>query len=164
MSFADYYVKQRSAKSSLFYDQINTLIDWNKLEKVINRYYHKGETLQGQKPYNGVLLFKMLLLGIWNDLSDVRTESYVNDSLSAMRFCGLNLEDPVPDHSTLSRFRSELTRNKGMDKLLLAFNRQLEKHQVIVCTGLKVDASLTETPPQTQGQDTLRNCSRPKGR
>ncbi|NMA73904.1 MAG: hypothetical protein GX963_07015, partial [Bacteroidales bacterium] len=66
MSFAEYYVKQRSAKSSLFYDQINTLIDWNKIEKVINRYYHKGETLQGQRPYSGVLLFKMLLLGIWN--------------------------------------------------------------------------------------------------
>ncbi len=47
MSFSDYYVKQRSAKSSLFYDQINTLIDWNKIEKIINRYYHKGETLQG---------------------------------------------------------------------------------------------------------------------
>ncbi|NMA75454.1 MAG: transposase [Bacteroidales bacterium] len=36
------------------------------------------------------------------------------------------MEDPVPDHSTLSRFRSELTRNKGKEKLLLAFNRQEE--------------------------------------
>lgn len=152
MSFAEYYVKQRSAKSSLFYNQINTLINWTTIEKVINRYYHKGETLQGQRPYSGVLLFKMLLLGIWNDLSDVKTEAYVNDSLSAMRFCGLNLEDPVPDHSTLSRFRSELTKNKGMDKLLLAFNKQLEKHQVIVRTGLKVDASLTETPRKPKGK------------
>ena len=107
MSFADYYVKQRSAKSSLFYNQINTLIDWNKLEKVINRYYHKGETLQGQKPYNGVLLFKMLLLGIWNDLSDVRTESYVNDSLSAMRFCGLNLESPRINQKLKTKYNND---------------------------------------------------------
>ena len=152
MSFADYYVKQRSAKSSLFYDQINTLIDWNKIEKVINRHYHKGETLQGQRPYSGVLLFKMLLLGIWNHLSDVKTEVYVNDSLSATRFCGLNLEDPIPDHSTLSRFHSELTRNKGKDKLLLAFNKQLEKHQVIIHTGLKVNASFAESPRKPKGE------------
>ncbi len=69
-----------------------------------------------------------------------------------MRCCGLNLQDPVPDHSTLSRFRSELTRNKGMDKLFSAFNKQPEKHQVIVHTGLKVDACLTETPRKLKGQ------------
>ncbi len=61
----------------------------------------------------------------------------MNDSLSAMRFCGLNLEDPIPDHSTLSRFCSELISNKGIDKLLLTFNKQLEKQQVIIRTGLK---------------------------
>lgn len=123
MSFASYYVEQRSARSSVFYDQINTLVDWDKLDQVISRYYRKGETFQGAKPYSGVLLFKMLLLGIWNDLSDVKTEIYVNDSLSAMCFCGLALEDSVPDHSTLSRFRTILTHKKGMDKILTSFNK-----------------------------------------
>ena len=118
---------------------------------MINRYYHKGETLEGRLPYGGVLLFKMLLLGIWNDLSDMKTEDYVNDSLSAMRFCGLDLEDSVPDHSTLSRFRTDLTKNKGMDKVLNAFNQQLEKHKVIVQTGIKVDASLTDSPRKPKG-------------
>lgn len=121
MSFSSYYVEQRSARSSVFYDQINSLVDWDKVDLVISRYYRKGETLEGAKPYSGVLLFKMLLLGIWNDLSDVKTEVYVNDSLSAMRFCDLDLEDSVPDHSTLSRFRTTLTKKKGMDKLLCLY-------------------------------------------
>ena len=43
MSFADYYVKQRSAKSSEFYNKTNTLINRTAIEKVINRYYHKEE-------------------------------------------------------------------------------------------------------------------------
>ena len=151
MSFSSYYVEHRSRKTSSFYDGIDCIINWDKIGKVIDRYYCKGETLQGCKPYSGILLFKMLLLGIWNNLSDEKVEAYVNDSLSAMRFCGLNLEDSVPDHSTLSRFRSELTANKGMDKLLDAFNKQLEKQGVIVRTGLKVDASLTETPRKPKG-------------
>ena len=151
MSFASPYVEQRSARTSVFYDQINMLIDWNKIEKVINRYYQKNKTIEGRPAYNGVLLFKMLLLGIWNDLSDVKTENLVNDSLSAMRFCKLNLEDNVPDHSTLSRFRTELTENKGMDKILNAFNQQLEKHNLIVKTGVKVDASITESLRKPKG-------------
>jgi len=51
----------------------------------------------------------MQLVSIGYGLSDVQIEEMVNDSLSTMRFCGLALEDTVPDHSTLSRFRSELT-------------------------------------------------------
>ena len=30
-------------------------------------------------------------------------------NLSAMHFCDLSIEDGVPDHNTLSRFRKELT-------------------------------------------------------
>jgi IS5 family transposase len=95
MSFASYYMEQRSAHTSVFYNQINTLVDWVQIEKVINRYYHKGETLSGCRPYSGILLFKMLLFGIWNDLSDVKTEDHLYDSISAMRFCGLELERPI---------------------------------------------------------------------
>ena len=151
MSFSTYFVEQRSTKTSVFYNQINTLINWDKIDKVISRYYSKGNTLKGAKPYSGVLLFKMLLLGIWNDLSDEKTENLVNDSLSAMRFCELSLEDSVPDHSTLSRFRTELTKSNGMDKVLGAFNKQLEKHEVIIQTGIKVDASLTDSLRKPKG-------------
>ena len=39
----------------------------------------------------------MELVSVWYNLSDVQTEEMVNDSLSSMRFCGLKLEDTVPD-------------------------------------------------------------------
>ncbi|MDR2534213.1 MAG: transposase [Tannerellaceae bacterium] len=100
-SFSSYDVKRRSLKSSTFYNQLNILVDWAQIEKVINRYYQKGETLSGAKPYSALLLSKMLLPGIRNNLSDVQVETHVNDSLSAGRFCGLSLEDSVPDHSSL---------------------------------------------------------------
>jgi IS5 family transposase len=144
--FSSYDVERRSAKTSTFYNRINKLIDWFQIEKEINRYYKKGDTLSGAKPYSGLLLFKMLLLEIWNDLSAVQVEMHVNDRLSAMRFCGLSLEDTVPAHSTLSRFRSELTATGAMDKLLSAINAELSKHQVTVKHGVKVDAGLTESP------------------
>ena len=39
-----------------------------------------------------------------------------------------------------------------MDKVLGPFNRQLEKHKVIVKTGRKVDASLTESQRKPKGK------------
>ena len=143
---------ERDTRSSKFYAQINLLIDWTKIETLINRYYTKGNTLKGEKPYGGLLLFKMLLIEIWNGLSDVQTEDLLNDSISAMRFCGLDLEDTVPDHSTLSRFRTALTKAGAMDQLLTAINKELQTHGLLVKNGVKVDASLTSTPLKPKGK------------
>jgi IS5 family transposase len=97
----------------------------------------------------------MLLIEIWYGLSDERVEAMVNDSLSAMRFCGLCIEDDVPDHSVLSRFRSELTRKKSFDRLLKKVNRQLLQHGVILKHGAGIiDASITESPFCPKGTPT----------
>jgi IS5 family transposase len=87
-------------------------------------------------------------------LYDVQFEIHVNNSLSAMRFCGMSLEDQEPDHSTLSRLRSELTANGGIDKLLSGINRELSRHQHILHHVVKVDASLTESPRKLKGKIT----------
>ena len=79
----------------------------------------------------------------------------VNDSLSAMQFCGLQLEDEVPDHSTLSRFRKELTEKKAFDRLLRKINKQLESKKVKLSKGQGiVDASITDSPFSPKGKTT----------
>lgn len=85
-------------------------------------------------------------------MSDYEIEDRINDSISFSRFCGLTLEQPSPDHSTLSRFRSEMTKKKAYDKLLKAFNHQLEKHEIIVKTGVIVDASVIDSPLKPMGK------------
>ncbi len=154
MSFADYDVERRTRKA-VFFKQIDTLIDWNPIEKELKKVYKSGKKERGQKAYNPLILFKMQLVSMWYSLSDVQTEEIVNDSLSTMKFCGLALEDSVPDHSTLSRFRTELTQKKAYDRLLRKINRQLNKHHLLVRNGkAKVDATLTESPFTPKGKTT----------
>ena len=81
-------------------------------------------------------------------------EEQVYDSLSFMRFCGLSLEDGVPDHSTLCRFRNDLTANDAWDKLLYAVNEQLEDANILVKKGAIVDASITPSPRKPKGKKT----------
>ena len=105
--------------------------------------------------YCGLLLFKMLLLGIWNGLSDYGVEELVNDSLSASAFCNLALEDDVPDHSILSRFRTHMTKCRAFDPLLVNINTQLESQDLMVKTVTKVDASITDSPRKPKGHTTF---------
>jgi IS5 family transposase len=121
MGFVDGYVERGIGKHT-FFKQINRLIDWSEIEKEIKKVYKRGHSVDGRLAYSGLLLFKMLLLGIWYGLSDAKVEESVNDSLSMMRFCNLDIEDSVPDHSVLSRFRTELTEKKSFDRLLKKIN------------------------------------------
>ncbi len=87
----------------------------------------------------------MLLTGIWHGgLSDESVEDMANANLHVMRFLGLSLEDDVPDHSVLSRFRTRLTQAHAWDGLLEKINQQIQGHDILVTQGCHVDASITE--------------------
>lgn len=154
MSFSKVYVEKRTRKSK-FLNQVDQIVDWNPIEKEIEKVYKKGKSADGRPSYGGLLLFKMTLLQTWYNLGDPGVEEMVNENLSAMVFCGLELEDDVPDHSVISRFRKELTEKKAYDRLLRKINKQIEKRGVIVKTGkAMIDASLTDTPRIPRGKTT----------
>ncbi len=144
-------VRTRKIKKT-FFTQINTLIDWDSIEKLIDTDYYRGKSAVGQPSYSGLLLFKMCLLQIWYGLSDYEIEDRLNDSISFSYFCGMNIDQVAPDHSTLSRFRTALTKTNTFEKLFSSINSQLENHNIIVKTGLIVDASIVDTPLRPKGK------------
>ena len=59
---------------------------------------------------------------------------------------------PAPDHSTICRFRAELTRLGIMDKLLKELNKQFKKHGISrIDQGAIVDASIVDSPNAPDG-------------
>lgn len=145
------YLRARKIKKT-FFTQINTLIDWDTISILINNDYLKGKSATGKPSYDGTLLFKMCLLQSWYGLSDYEVEDRINDSLSFSYFCGMTIEQVAPDHSTLSRFRTALTKTQTFEKLFTSINKQLEAHNIIVKTGLIIDASVIDTPLRPKGK------------
>lgn len=143
--------RTRKIKSTFFY-QINTIIDWQPVSNVIDLHYKRGKSAVGQPSYDGLLLFKMCLLQTWYGLSDYEVEDRVNDSISFGYFCGLNIDQVAPDHSTLSRFRTAMTKAQAFEPLFKEINRQLEAHNIIVKSGAIVDASVINTPLKPKGK------------
>jgi len=152
-SFADVVCDIRIRKvKAQFFNQMDTLIDWRLISNIINKHYTKGNSAVGTPSYDGLLLFKMCLLQTWYGLSDYEVEDRINDSISFSKFCGLTLEQVAPDHSTLSRFRTQMTNAKVYENLFKALNKQLEKHKIIVKSGAIVDASVIDTPLKPKGK------------
>lgn len=151
IGFADLAAERRKVKTE-FFDQVNTLIDWRLISNIINKYYQKGESVSGRPAYEGLLLFKICLLQTWYNLSDYEVEDQVNDRISFSRFVGLSIDDKCPDHSVISRFRTELTQKDVYEKLFKAMNKQLEKKKILVKGGVIVDASITDSPRKPKGK------------
>jgi len=83
---------------------------------------------------------------------DHEVEDRVNDSISFGYFCGLHIDQIAPDHITLSRFRTALTKARAFDPLFKEINRQLESHNIIIKKGAIVDASVIDTPLRPKGK------------
>ena len=101
------------------------------------------------------MMFKILLLQTWYDLSDYEdyeVEEQINDSILFSEFLLLDMGLPAPDHSTICRFRAELTRLEIMDKLLKELNKQFKKHGISrIDQGAIVDASIVDSPHAPDG-------------
>jgi IS5 family transposase len=94
----------------------------------------------------------MCLLQTWYGLSDYEVEDRINDSISFSYFCGLHIDQVAPDHSTLSRFRTAMTKASAFEPLFKEVNRQLEEKQIVIKKGALVDASVVDTPLRPKGK------------
>jgi IS5 family transposase len=154
MSFSHYDVSRRTARN-IFYTHSNTAFNWEPIENEINKHYSSGKSATGQTAYPGILLFKLLLVGFWSgSISDRAVEEMANENLSVMRFLNLRLEDMVPDRSVLSRFRPERVEKDAFDSIMNLINNQLDAHGILVKTGVKIDATITDSPGKPKGKTT----------
>jgi len=46
----------------VFFNQINSIINWEEIDQLIKRYYNKGFSAVGRPSNSGLLLFKITLL------------------------------------------------------------------------------------------------------
>ena len=93
-------------------------------------------------------MFKVLVLQALYGISDEQAEFQIRDRLTFMRFLGLGLGDPVPDYSTIWRFREALVEAGAVDGLFTRFDAELKDRGYLALGGQLIDASIVEAPKQ----------------
>ena len=144
-TFADYFVEIRKQTRKNFLDDVNHLIDWKPIEKVLRKKYRKVASADGRPAYPPVPMFKLLLLQRWYELSDPGLEEALYDRISFIRFSGFSLGSTLPDHSTICRFRNTLMELGIYEKLFAEINHQIESYGLFVKEGAIVDATIVES-------------------
>jgi IS5 family transposase len=96
-------------------------------------------------------MLRIYFLQHWFNLSDPAVEEALYDSLAMRRFVGIDPGcEPVPDETTMCRFRHLLEEHDLGRRLFDAAQRHLAAKGPKVATGTIVDATIINAPSSTK--------------
>lgn len=129
--------------------KLNKVVKWDMFAADLRTIRDKErKSNAGRKPFDVILMFKILILQSLYNLSDDQTEFQIRDRLSFMRFLGLSLHDRVPDAKTIWDFRNQLTEAGLTHKLFKKFDKFLRQNGFAAKKGQIIDASIIGAPKQ----------------
>jgi len=114
-------------------------------EKLLNT---NKKSNAGAKPYDVVMMFKIIILQRYYGLGDKQVEYQILDRTSFKKFLGIYTGDKVPDEKTVWAFRENLTKTGLVEVLFNQFASYLESKGLIFNEGQLIDASFTVAPRQ----------------
>jgi len=131
-------------------EKLHKVIDFEifRIELEDNMLKHDKKSNAGCKPYDVVMMFKIVLLKRFYNMSDEQAEYQINDRLSFKEFLGLSSGDRVPDARSIWLFQNTLIEKNLEETLFNQFHSYLDALGLFVNEGKIIDASFVEVPRQ----------------
>ena len=98
-----------------FLRKVDAVLDLSFVREAVAECYSAS---RGRPSVDPELALRMMLLGRLYELSDRELCDEIGMHVGMRWFCGMNLHDPVPDHSTLSKLKNERWAESGLFKRL----------------------------------------------
>jgi transposase, IS5 family len=132
-----------------FLDEMDVVVPWAALVELIQPFAPEGK--KGRPPYPVEAMLRVHCLQQWFGLSDPAMEEALFEVPLYREFAGLDRWDrPIPDESTILRFRHLLEKHKLAEQILVVVNDLLRNRGLMLRSGTVVDATLISAPSSTK--------------
>jgi transposase, IS5 family len=146
----------KKTKRALFLEEMEQVVPWRALGGLIEPHYPKAGN--GRPPVGVERMLRIYFLQQWFNLSDPAVEEALYDSAALRQFVGIDLgQEPVPDETTVCKFRHLLEEHKLGGEMLEAVNLHLQEKGVRITTGTIVDATIIHAPSSTKNREEKRD-------
>lgn len=134
--------------------KLDQAIEWELFRTPIEKaLYIEPKGAGGRPSYDRVMMFKILILQRYYNLSDEQAEFQIKDRLSFMQFLGIEIGDRVPDEKTIWLFKEQLSEQNLSETLFELFTTQLLQNGIVAKEGSIIDASFVDVPRQRNTRD-----------
>jgi IS5 family transposase len=155
-SQAEYAGKKKQTRRDKFLAEMEQVVPWARLVARLQPLYPKGE--RGRPPIGLERMLRIYFLQQWYGLADEALEDALYDSQALRGFAGIDLNrDPVPDATTLLKFRHWLERHDLTRALFDDIAAMLEARGLLMRQGTIVDATIIAAPPSTKNKTKSRD-------
>lgn len=153
-SFEQY---RKPTRRERFLVEMERVIPWGELAAVIEPYYPKAEG-PGRPPVGVERMVRLHCLQQWFNLSDPAIEEALYDSRAMRQFVGIELgREPVPDETTISKFRHILEAHQLDEPPFALIRRYLAEQGCADQRGTIVDTTIISAPSSTENRTTERD-------
>jgi IS5 family transposase len=147
--FEQYTKKTRRAQ---FLEEMEQVVPWCELAALVEPHYPKPGN--GRPPVGVERMLRIYFLQQWFNLSDPAVEEALYDSAALRAFVGIDLGcEPVPDETTVCKFRHLLEQHNLGERMLGTVNLHLQAQGVRITTGTIVDATIIHAPCSTKNRE-----------
>lgn len=156
MTFADaeYAGKRKQTRKERFLIEMDQVVPWTGLIKLVESHYPKGEG--GRPAYPLMAMLRVHLMQNWFGYSDPAMEEALYETTILRQFAGLNLER-IPDETTILNFRRMLEKHELAAGILQVINGYLGDRGLLLRQGTVVDATIIHAPSSTKNKDGKRD-------
>ena len=150
---------RKPTRRDVFLAEMDKVVPWAELCALIEPHYPKPRADGGGRPTVGLeRMLRIHFLQQWYALSDPAVEEALYDSAAMRRFVGIDLgREPVPDETTVCKFRHLLERHKVAERLFKAVSEHLHERGLKLSQGTIVDATILGAPSSTKNRDKARD-------
>ena len=147
---------RKPTRRDKFLKTMEAIVPWSALCEVIEPHYPKAGN--GRPPIGLERMLRIHFIQHWFNLADLSCEEALYDSASLRSFVGIDLgREPVPDSTTITKFRKLLNDNKLGGALFSKVGQELQARGFKVNTGTIVDATIIGAPSSTKNADRARD-------
>ena len=146
--FDDEFTKERLSAMGNPLESISKVIDFEMFRESLESKLLNTNKKNNAKPYDVVMLFKILILQRYYGLGDSQVEYQILDRSSFKLFLGLETGDKVPDEKAVWSFRERVTRTGLVEELFEQFTSFSEAQELLFNQGQLIDSSFTVAPRQ----------------
>lgn len=142
---------RKPTRREKFLTEMDQVVPWARLSELIEPFYPKAGN--GRRPVGLERMLRIYFLQHWFSLSDPGAEEALYESRSMCRFVGIDLgREPVPDETTILKFRHLLERHELGNQLFQAVGEFLQAQGLTIASGTIVDASIINAPSSTKNK------------
>src|SRR5712691_8347715 len=153
----------KKTRRQVFLEEMERVVPWRELCVLVEPHYPKPGN--GRPPVGVERMLRIYFLQQWFNLSDPAVEETLYDSAVMRQFVGIDLgQEPVPDETTVCKFRHLLEEHQLGEQVLGTVNLHLQAQECASPRARSWTRPSCTRPRRlrTGSSSAIRKCTRPR--